>query len=72
MKAPVVEEPLKNIVMVKEGLPIKLFSKFNAYPRADVVWLRDNKPIDLNLMGMAKDFTVRSKQEISKRYSREM
>jgi hypothetical protein len=58
MQAPVIVEHLQNIIMVKEGLPIKFFCRFNAYPRADVVWLRDNKQIDLNLMGMSKDFTV--------------
>lgn len=32
--------------------------RYSAFPRVDVVWLRDNQPIDLNLMGLSKDFKI--------------
>jgi hypothetical protein len=31
---------------------------FTALPKAEVIWMRDNQQIDLNLMGLAKDFHI--------------
>lgn len=32
--------------------------RYSAFPRVDIIWLRDNQPIDLNLMGLSKDFKI--------------
>jgi hypothetical protein len=57
-KAPVIDEQLEPAYTVKEGKRIILKCRYTAYPRCDVIWLRDNQPIDLNLMGLSKDFKV--------------
>lgn len=57
-KAPVIDELLAATYTVKEGKRITLKCQYTAYPRVDVIWLRDNQPIDLNLMGLSKDFKI--------------
>ena len=57
-KAPVIDEPLAPTYTIKEGKKICLTCRYTAYPRCDVIWLRDNQPIDLNLMGLSKEFKV--------------
>jgi hypothetical protein len=59
MRAPVIEEPLESSYVVREGERVVLGCQFeDVCPRADVVWLKNGQPIDLNLMGLAKDFKV--------------
>ena len=60
-KAPVIDEHLAACYTVQEGKPISLTCKYTASSRADVIWMRDNQPIDLNLMGLSKDFKVGKK-----------
>ena len=55
-RAPVIDEPLAPSYIVKEGKPISLSCRYSATSRVDVIWLKDNQPIDLNLMGLLKDF----------------
>ncbi len=57
-KAPIIDEPLAPTYTFKEGKNIFLTCRYTAYPRCDVIWLRDNQPIDLNLMGLSKMFKV--------------
>jgi hypothetical protein len=57
-KAPVINEQLASSYTVKEGKQISMTCKYSGYPKVDVVWLKDNQPIDLNLMGLTKDFKV--------------
>ena len=60
-KAPIIDEHLNASITVKEGHPIQLTVKYTALPKAEVIWLRDNQQIDLNLMGLSKDFKVTKK-----------
>jgi titin len=57
-RAPIIQEGLPASFIVKEGQPITLACYFDAYPRVEAIWLRDDKPIDLKLMGLSKDFKV--------------
>ena len=57
-KAPVIDEHLNKSYTVREGKPITLTCSYTAVPKAEVVWMRDNQQIDLNLMGLSKDFKV--------------
>ncbi len=57
-RAPEIDENLPSTYTVKEGKPISLKCRYTAYPRVEVIWLRDNQPIDFNLMGFNKDFKV--------------
>ena len=43
---------------MQEGKPISMSCRYSAFPRVDIIWLRDNQPIDLNLMGLSKDFKI--------------
>jgi len=63
-KAPVIDVHLEPSYTVKEGKPILLSCKYTAFPRVDVIWLRDNQPIDLNLMGLSKEFKVSLKTRL--------
>lgn len=58
-KAPVIDEPMAPTYTLKQGKRIVLKCHYTAYPRCDVIWLRDNQPIDLNLMGLSKEFKVK-------------
>ena len=58
-RAPVIDEPLVATYIVKEGKPISLLCRYTATSRVEVIWLKDNQPIDLNLMGLLKDFKAR-------------
>jgi hypothetical protein len=49
---------LPSTYTVKEGKSFSLKCRYTAYPKVDVIWLRDNQAIDLNLMGLNKDFKV--------------
>ncbi len=57
-QAPSIIEPLSQSDSINESEPVKFECRFTAYPRADVVWLKDNVQIDLNMMGLSKDFKV--------------
>lgn len=57
-RAPIIQEEFISSHTVKEGQPIVLTISFDAYPRPEIIWLRDDKLIDLNLMGLSKDFKV--------------
>lgn len=57
-KAPTIDEHLRASYTVKEGRPITLTCMYTALPKADVIWMRDNQQIDLNLMGLSKDFKI--------------
>lgn len=57
-RAPAIIEPLAPSYTIKEGKKIAMTCKYSGYPKVDVVWLKDNQPIDLNLMGLSKDFKV--------------
>ena len=59
-KAPVIDEPLAQSYTIKEGKEICLTCRYSAYSKVEIVWLRDNQPIDLNLMGLTKEFKVKS------------
>lgn len=58
-RAPIIIEPLASSYTIKEGKQISMTCKYSGQPKVDVVWLKDNQPIDLNLMGLSKDFKVR-------------
>ena len=58
-RAPVIDDHLPASYTVKEGKSFSLTCRYSAFPRVDVVWLRDNQQIDLNLMGLSKDFKAR-------------
>lgn len=58
LRAPTIVKPLDTEYVVESGKSISLSCNYSAYPRADVVWLKENQPIDLNMMGLTKDFKV--------------
>lgn len=57
-KAPVIQEPLAPSYTIKEGKKISMTCRYVGYPKVEVIWLKDNQPIDLDLMGLTKDFKV--------------
>lgn len=57
-RAPIIVESLPASYIVKEGQPISLKCNYDAYPRVEAIWLRDDKPIDYKMMGLSKDFKV--------------
>ncbi len=57
-RAPMIVEELAPSYTIREGKPISLEVCYEATPKADVIWMRDNQQIDLNLMGLSKDFKV--------------
>jgi len=50
---------LSSSYTIKEGKPITLEVRYEAVPKADVIWMRDNQQIDLSLMGLSKDFKIK-------------
>ena len=55
-RAPEIEEGLLSTYTVKQGKSFTLKCRYTAYPNVDIIWMHDNKAIDLNLMGLNKDF----------------
>ena len=57
---PRLTEPLKASCLIREGQPVKLSCRFDAYPKAEIHWLKDAVPIDFASLGISRDFKVRS------------
>ena len=57
---PRLTEPLKASCLIREGQPVKLSCRFDAYPKAEIQWLKDGIPIDFASLGISRDFKVRS------------
>ena len=57
-KAPVFDESLAASYSYEEHSEIKLNCRYTSNPRCEVIWLKDNQPIDLNSMGLTKEFKV--------------
>ena len=55
---PRLTEPLKASCVIREGQPVKLSCRFDAYPKGEIQWLKDGVPIDFAALGISRDFTV--------------
>ena len=62
-RAPIITESLPASYIVKEGQLISLSCQYDAYPRVEAIWLRDDKPIDFKMMGLSKDFKVNDTED---------
>jgi hypothetical protein len=51
-------EPLKASYLIREGQPVKLSCRFDAYPNGEIQWLKDGIPIDFEALGISRDFKV--------------
>ena len=55
---PRLTEPLKASYHVRERQPVKLSCRFDAYPKGDILWLKEGVPIDFEALGISRDFKV--------------
>lgn len=55
---PRLTEPLQASYIIREGQPVKLSCRFDAFPRGNIQWLKDGVPIDFEALGISRDFKV--------------
>ena len=57
-------QTLKASYLIREGQPVKLSCRFDANPKGDIQWLKDEIPIDFAALGISRDFKVSSNRYI--------
>jgi hypothetical protein len=55
---PRLTEPLKASYLIREGQPVKLSCRFDAFPNVDIQWLKNGIPVDFEALGISRDFKV--------------